>query len=159
MTMTGRPRATTTRPARRTAFVGTMIRLLLAAVLVIGCHKGPKADDLRGEIQSKLDRHFGSGVFEISDFVRRGSQPFREADDTRDRLLVYFNAEIRFVKGYKLSNWDQLNVGSLVSVLGATPRGIDSRQRAKEPRPWSPASGRRRGPALPTLNALVRKPL
>jgi TRAP transporter TAXI family solute receptor len=99
--------------------------VLLALGLFAGCQNGPDRDGLHQEIQSKLDRHFGEGAFAIDELVRRGSQPFREDEDPRDRLLLYFNADIRFVKDYKLSNWDQLNVGSLVSVLGATPLGIE----------------------------------
>lgn len=99
--------------------------VLLLVLLASSCHNGPKRDELRTEIQGKLDRHFGGGVFEIEQLTRRGSQPFQEEDDPRDRLLIYFNADIRLVQDYKLSNWDQLNVGSLVSVLGATPLGIE----------------------------------
>lgn len=99
--------------------------LLLALVGASGCRNGPDRDGLHQEVQGKLNRHFGEGAFEIDELVRRGSQPFQEEGDDRERLLVYFNADVRFAKDYKLSNWDQLNVGSLVSVLGATPRGID----------------------------------
>ncbi|MBW2532754.1 MAG: TAXI family TRAP transporter solute-binding subunit [Deltaproteobacteria bacterium] len=99
--------------------------VLLALLAALGCQKGPGRDALHQEIQSKLDRHFGEGAFQIDELIRRGSQPYQEKGDERERLLIYFNAEIRFQKDYKLSNWDQLNVGSLVSVLGATPLGID----------------------------------
>lgn len=101
------------------------LALLSAVALTSGCRKGPKRDQLQAEIQGKLDKHFGQGVFQIDEFKRRGSQPFEDESDSRERLLLYFNAEVRFLKDYKLSNWDQLNVGSLVSVLGATPRGVE----------------------------------
>ncbi len=103
--------------------------LALSLILqVAGCRKGPGQDDLRAEIQQKLDTHFQAGLFEVTHLVRRGSYPYREEGDERDRLLVYFDADVTFQKDYKLSNWDQLNVGSLVSVLGATPLGVDGVQ-------------------------------
>lgn len=40
------------------------------------------------------------------------------------RQLIYFDAELRLLQDRKLADWDKLNVGSLISVLGARPKGI-----------------------------------
>ena len=107
-------------------FIRLTRRLLLCATIaLLGCQAGPGPEPLQAEIQRKLDDQFGEGLFRVEALTRRGSYPYREEGDDRDRVLVYFNVAIRFAKDFKLSNWDQLNVGSLISVLGATPRGVD----------------------------------
>jgi len=113
--------------ARRGATVRRACAWLLVALALVlgsGCQHGPDRDELQSQVQTKLDGQFGSGVFRIHELVRRGSYPYQEEGDERDRLLVYYNAEIRLLRDYRLSNWDQLNVGSLISVLGANPRGV-----------------------------------
>lgn len=100
--------------------------LALAALCAApaGCREGPDTESLRGQIQGKLDRAFRKGLFEVRSLSRRGHYPYREEGDPRQRLLVYYNAQIALLRDYKLSNWNQLNVGSLISVLGATPSGV-----------------------------------
>ena len=73
-------------------------------------------------MQQKLDNNFQNGLFKIKSFSRRGSYPY-EADGN-SQLLLYYKAEIEFLKDYKLSDWNNLNVTSLISVLGATPIGV-----------------------------------
>ncbi|BBM81670.1 TAXI family TRAP transporter solute-binding subunit [Candidatus Uabimicrobium amorphum] len=98
-------------------FIFSMIALLL-----IGCSKGPNGQDLQKSVQQKLDNHFQNGLFKIKSFSRRGSYPY-EADGST-QLLLYYKAEVEFLKDYKLSDWNNLNVTSLISVLGATPIGV-----------------------------------
>ncbi len=93
--------------------------------LLLGCRKGPSQDELTKEVQQKIDQRFEGGTFEIQALTRKGSYAYNEDGDDRDRLLVYWDARIRFRKGHKLSDWDQPNVGSLTTLLGATPKGVE----------------------------------
>lgn len=108
----------------RGELLSTVIGLSLVSLL-IGCHVGPDGEGLQSDLQSRLDGHFGKGVLKVNDVARRGSYPYAEEGDDRERLLIYYNATLAFQKAHKLSNWDQANVSSLISVLGATPLGVE----------------------------------
>ena len=99
--------------------------MLLAIAALAGCRKGPGSEELKGQIQAGLDGSFHQGLFQVEELVRRGSHPYSEDGDERERLLIYYDADIVFLEDYKLSDWDKLNVGSLVSVLGAKPLGVE----------------------------------
>jgi len=79
---------------------------------------------LKGELQGKLDHQFQEGLLVVDHLVRRGSYPYTEEGDDRPRLLIYYDVRLMFTRDAKLTDWDQLNVGSLISVLGATPLGV-----------------------------------
>ena len=98
--------------------------LLVALALAVSCRKGPGKEELKGQVQAGLDGSFHAGLFQVEKLVRKGSHPYEEDGDDRARLLIYYDAEIVFLEDYKLSDWDQLNVGSLISVLGAKPLGV-----------------------------------
>ena len=102
-----------------------VLPLVLLVVCAAGCRKGPPADELRANLQARLDADFGKELLGVQDFTRRGSYTFQDEGDERDRLLVYYDAELRFERDYALSNWDQIGVGSLVSALGATVKGVE----------------------------------
>ena len=105
----------------------TRFALLLALALLAGCRKGPDTDTVQSQVQARLDRSFGKGLLRVAELSRKGHYAYREEggkDRGADRLLVYFNAEIELLRDYRFSNWDQLNVGSLISVLGSTPKGV-----------------------------------
>jgi TRAP transporter TAXI family solute receptor len=121
---------------RRTALALTLA--LVCAAALSACRQGPDTTALRKQVQSKLDLSFKRGLFEVRNLSRRGHYPYNEEGEAAARLLIYYNAEIALLKDYKLSNWDQLNVGSLISVLGATSNGV----RGVKPR------GNRRGDIL-----------
>lgn len=99
--------------------------IFLLGLSLISCAEGPSSDALKGELQAHLDQAFGADTFEISALKRRGHYPFSVDGDDRDHLLVYFKAKLTFKKAYKLSNWDQLNVNSLISIMGATVEGVE----------------------------------
>ncbi len=103
-----------------------LIWLLLFLLLVpaSGCRKGPDAAALQKEIQQKLDDRFRKGLFTVKVLVRQGTYPFQEKGDDRPRLLVYFKARLQFLRGYSLSDWNQLNATALANVLGATTLGV-----------------------------------
>lgn len=102
--------------------------LLLALTFIsvlVGCRAGPDGEGLQSDLQAKLDGHFGKGVLKVNDVARRGSYPYAEDGDDRERVLIYYNATLSFLKTHKMSNWDQANVSSLISVLGSTPLGVE----------------------------------
>lgn len=103
-----------------------VLRILLIALslLISGCKPGPGSDGLKEEIQAKLDTRFGEGLFFIQELSRKGSYPFQELGDPTERLLLYYDANILFMKDYSLSEWDQLDKSALASVLGAGPLGV-----------------------------------
>ncbi len=100
--------------------------LIVLAVLVAlaGCRRGPDAGELQTEIQQSLDRDYVEGLFEVSDLSRKGVFPYKVDGDERDRLLVYYDADLEFARDHKLTDWEAIGVGSLLGVLGATPRGV-----------------------------------
>lgn len=99
--------------------------LLLLLIIAAGaCRKGPPEDTVKARLQEGVDRHFGEGTFVIEDLDRRGSHPFSVDGDDRARLLTYYDATMVFGKEYSLVGWDEPNVGSLITILGATARGV-----------------------------------
>lgn len=100
------------------------ILLVLLSLSLVACGGGPPEDALQSEVQGRLNDNFEQGLLEVVNFQRRGSQPYTSKLDGSSGVLVYFKAQLRFLKDYKLSNWDSLNVGSLMSVLGAGPAGV-----------------------------------
>jgi len=102
-----------------------LITLLLLIVAAAGCRKGPDEDTVAKRIQADLDERFGEGTLVLEDLDRRGSYPFDIDGDDRDRLLVYYDATIAFGAPYDLVGWEDPNVGSLTTILGATGRGVD----------------------------------
>jgi len=105
----------------------TALRLLITFAILAslaGCRRGPDAEELRAELQQSLDQDYVEGLFEVADLSRKGVFPFKVEGDERERLLVYYDAEIEFQRDHQLTDWDTIGVGSLLGVLGATPRGV-----------------------------------
>ncbi len=98
--------------------------LLMLAMLAPGCSRGPSRADLEQLLAQRLDQEFESGLFEVTSFKRRGSYPYSVEGDDRERMLVYYDARLGFQRERQLTDWDSLGMGSLIAVLGATPRGV-----------------------------------
>ena len=98
--------------------------LIIAPVVFLGCRKGPSNDELETQLQTRLDSSFEKGLFELESFSRRGHYPYSVDEDQRPHVLIYYDAELEFLRDHTLSDWDQLNVGSLIDLLGATPLGV-----------------------------------
>ncbi len=84
----------------------------------------PDAKELQKVLQKRLDGDFDEGLLEVVSLSRRGVYPHQVAQDSRERLMVYYDAELRFLRDHRLSDWDALSVRSLVWQLGSTPRGL-----------------------------------
>ncbi len=98
---------------------------VLGALGLGGCRRGPDTAQVRRDVQQRLERDFKKGLFEVESLARRGHYPYTETGSGKARLAIYYNAVLKLREDYRLSKWDQLNVGSLLSLLGAAKRGID----------------------------------
>jgi hypothetical protein len=99
--------------------------LLFFALLLGGCSSGPDSAELERSLQARLDESF-KDLFTIEDFDQRGHYDFDApaADGNRERVLIYFDTKLRFMRDDTLTHWNQVNVGSLITILGATPLGV-----------------------------------
>ncbi len=96
-----------------------------AALLLLGaCARGPDEQVLRAEVQEKLTRQLAPGLLEVSALRRQGSSPLPAANGGGKRLVVYFNATLRFAQDYEFGGWEKLSPASLAYVLGATEKGL-----------------------------------
>jgi len=77
---------------------------------------------LEHELQNRLDTEFTPGLFKIHSFTRKGSAP---STSHSDAVYLYYDTKLEFQRDYNLTAWQDLNLGTLAVVLGATPAGID----------------------------------
>jgi len=96
--------------------------LLLAMVTLTACMRGPDTSMLEHELQHRLDTEFTPGLFRLHSFKRKGSAP---SVSHSDAVYLYYDAELEFQRDYNLTAWQDLNLGTLAVVLGATPAGIE----------------------------------
>ncbi len=102
------------------------VRILLAGALALAaCSRGPDAAVLPEDLQRRIDGEFEDGLFSIRSFDRTGSAPFRDAERGVTGVYVYYDAELEFLRGYNLTSWKGLNLGTLAFTLGATEAGIE----------------------------------
>ncbi len=110
--------------ATRTALVIAAWVALLCAAGVAYAQGEPGTADIREEIQGRLDATFEAGLFKVRRTERLETQEHALEGDERPALLVAFRADLKFQQAYRLSSWDSHNVGTLVHLLGSSPRGI-----------------------------------
>lgn len=99
---------------------------LLAIVLIptlAACSKLADENELRGIVQSRLDAAFQEPILGIKNLRRLGNGPLA-AENGVDRRIVYYNAQLEFLRDYALSDWQSLNAASLAALLGASERGM-----------------------------------
>jgi TRAP transporter TAXI family solute receptor len=96
------------------------VLLLLLALAVAGCARGPDATDVRDALQKQLDDALGGRVLSIDVLKRAGGAP---GGDGAARL-VYYNASLKLARDYDFSKWDGHSVTSLANLLGAGPKGV-----------------------------------
>jgi TRAP transporter TAXI family solute receptor len=98
--------------------------IIVALALAVGCARGPDEGALRQEVQDKLTTQVKDGLFEVASLHRRGSAPLSGGATGTPRLVVYYNAALRFRQDYDFGGWDKLSPGSLGYALGATGKGL-----------------------------------
>ena len=105
-----------------------LVLVVIIALFVIACSRGPDEQALNQDLQSRLDQNFEEGLFKIRSFNRKGSAPFRNIEQGISGILVYYDAELEFMRDYSLMSWKGLNLGTLAFVLGSTKSGIEGYQ-------------------------------
>lgn len=99
---------------------------LLALVLIpalAACSKLADENELQGIVQSRLDAAFQEPILGIKSLRRLGSGPLADENGV-ERRIVYYNAQLEFLRDYALSDWQSVNAASLAALLGASERGM-----------------------------------
>lgn len=99
--------------------------VLITTGLLTACDRGPGPDRLEQDLQDRLDTHFQQDLFSVKDFNRKGSAPFRDLERDVSGIYAYYDAELQLLQDYKLSDWRELNLGTLAYAIGATESGIE----------------------------------
>lgn len=98
--------------------------MLLCAALLAACSRGPAPDTLQADLQQRLQQTFPTATLSLAELQRRGSANDANAPDGEKRLLIYFDATLKVEQDQDFGAWDSPGVASLVSALGAGPRGL-----------------------------------
>ena len=97
--------------------------LAIALLLLSGCDRAPSGDQLASDLSTRLGQAFGKAL-EIADVSRRGAAKDVGAPAEETRRIVYFDLSLRAREDLDLGSWDTPGAASLVSMLGAGPKGI-----------------------------------
>lgn len=98
---------------------------LLALTLLLGaCSRGPDQAQLQADLQRQLAQAFPAQVLSITELQRRGSATDAHAPEGEARVVVYFDAQLWVEQDQDFGSWDSPGVASLISALGAGPRGV-----------------------------------
>jgi TRAP transporter TAXI family solute receptor len=104
-----------------------MKRLALLAILALlaltSCERAPGSDQLSADIAQRLKQAFGD-TMAIADVRRRGAAKDVAAPENSERRIVYFDLSLDVRRDLDLGSWDTPGAASLVSMLGAGPKGI-----------------------------------
>lgn len=98
--------------------------LLLCAALLAACSRGPAPETLQSDLQQRLQQAFPAVVLSLAELQRRGSANDANAPAGEKRLVIYFDATLKVEQDQDFGAWDSPGVASLVSALGAGPRGL-----------------------------------
>ncbi len=109
------------RPTRAWVWAGLAV---LTATMLVGCARGPDEATLRREVQEKLTKQVKDGLLEVASLGRKGSAPLPSGEQGTKRLVVYYNAALRFRQDYDFGGWEKLSPASLGYALGATEKGL-----------------------------------
>lgn len=124
-----------------------MLRILAIALftLLAACSRGPEQQTLEADLRQRLEQAFPADSLSLVTLHRRGSANDAHDGPGEDRLLVYFDAELRVERDLDFGSWDSPGVASLVSALGAGPRGLSGIQ----------SGGNRQGDLLEAHGSLI----
>lgn len=124
-----------------------MLRMLAIALLALlaACSRGPDQTSLEADLRQRLEQAFPAASLSLSALQRRGSASDVNAPDGERRVLIYFDAELRLERDLDFGSWDSPGVASLISALGAGPRGLSGIE----------SGGNRRGDLLRAHGSLI----
>ena len=98
---------------------------LVLLLTLCACGRGPDTREAVGpDLAARLARAFGAGVLDVAAIEGRGSSADRAGPPGEERRVVYYDARLRLARDVDFGGWDTPGVASLVSVLGAGPKGI-----------------------------------
>ena len=103
-----------------------MPRIILLGLLLLlsACSKGPDSQTVERDLNQRLQQTLGADSIQIETFRRQGSAPEAVSEDGAERRVVYFDATLDLKQNRDFARWDIPGVASLVSLLGAGPRGL-----------------------------------
>ena len=102
----------------------TATLLLLVALLLAACDKGPDEAAVREELITRLAAALQPPVTEVVSFRRIGSGPLPAAADGKARRIVYYNAVLELTHDVAFASWNGLNATAFATLLGATEKGV-----------------------------------
>jgi TRAP transporter TAXI family solute receptor len=97
---------------------------LFLLLLLAGCGRAPKIEQVETDLTKQLAGAFEPGTFEIVSIAGRGSSSDSTSPPGEQRRVVYYDAELRLKRDVDFGGWNTPGVASLVTVLGAGPKGI-----------------------------------
>ncbi len=100
------------------------IILLGLFLLLSACSQGPDSQTVENDLNQRLQQTLGADSIRIEHFRRQGTAPDTSASDGAERRVVYFDATLELQQDRDFSRWDIPGVASLISLLGAGPRGL-----------------------------------
>lgn len=97
--------------------------ILISCLLLLACSRGPDQASLQADLSTQLQQVFGAQL-QLNELHRRGSATDTQAPSGTERLVVYYDAQLTLSQDYDFGAWDSPGAASLLSSLGAGPRGI-----------------------------------
>ena len=97
---------------------------LICCLVLVACGRQPDTDMLRTDLETRLATTYGADVFKVVEILRRGSATETPDEAGHPGKVVYFDIVLEFAKDFELDAWDRPGVASLVTLLGAGPRGV-----------------------------------
>ena len=97
----------------------TGVALSLLALLLIACERGPDTASVRADLQGALDG-MDDGLLRVIELKPQGTGPASAGD----KLVSYSNVSLELQRDHDFGSWNGPTVGTLVSILGATAKGV-----------------------------------
>lgn len=100
------------------------IILVVLALLLTACQRGPDATQIETDLRARLAETFSDSAVSLERVQRLGSGNDAHAPEGETRRIVYFKAELMVDRDQDFGSWDAPGVASMVSLLGTGPRGL-----------------------------------
>jgi TRAP transporter TAXI family solute receptor len=97
--------------------------LFIAMLALANCERVPTADQVAADVSQRIAEAFGDALA-IADVSRRGAATDVSAPADVSRRIVYFDLSLSVRRDLDLGSWDTPGAASLVSMLGAGPKGV-----------------------------------
>lgn len=98
--------------------------LIVLALLLTACQRGPDTSQIEGDLRARLVETFSDKEVTLTRLQRLGSANDANAVADEPRRIVYFKAELMVERDLDFGSWDAPGVASMVSLLGTGPRGL-----------------------------------